>query len=139
VGSPERRQLPPVLAPDTFGDVTHEPTIGHAAVAANAAAAVTYAQHDGSRVTLPCVNAFRLRDGRVADYRIYVDSNPSSRQAPRRRRRRGRSVSTMTVSCAIPTSEPFDVAVGHRHPSKITGPPVRFMLSSLSNPDQRSG
>lgn len=82
-----------------------EPTVVRAAVAANATAmagtvaslshellavwtvekpepavlcemAVTYQRHDGSRVTLPCVNVFRLRDGRIADYRIYMDANP---------------------------------------------------------------
>jgi 2-polyprenyl-6-methoxyphenol hydroxylase-like FAD-dependent oxidoreductase/ketosteroid isomerase-like protein len=82
-----------------------EPTIGRAAVAANAAAmadaiaslshdilavwttgepdpavicemAVTYRRHDGTRLTLPCANIFRLRDGRIADYRIYMDVNP---------------------------------------------------------------
>jgi len=37
---------------------------------------VTYRRHDGSDLTLPCVNVFRLRDGRVADYRIYMDLNP---------------------------------------------------------------
>jgi len=39
-------------------------------------AAVTYERHDGSRLTLPCVSVFRLREGRVADYRIYMDINP---------------------------------------------------------------
>jgi ketosteroid isomerase-like protein len=82
-----------------------EPTVGRAAVAANATTmagtvaslsheplavwtvekpepavlcemAVTYRRHDGSRVTLPCLSVFRLRDGRVADYRIYMDANP---------------------------------------------------------------
>jgi ketosteroid isomerase-like protein len=82
-----------------------EPTVGRAAIAANATAmagaiaslshellavwtvaepesavlcemAVTYQRHDGSRVTLPCLNVFRLRDGRIADYRIYMDVNP---------------------------------------------------------------
>jgi ketosteroid isomerase-like protein len=37
---------------------------------------VTYRRHDGSEVTLPCANVFRLRDERVADYRIYMDVNP---------------------------------------------------------------
>jgi ketosteroid isomerase-like protein len=39
-------------------------------------AAVTYRRHDGSELTLPCVSVFRVRDGRVADYRIYMDINP---------------------------------------------------------------
>ena len=38
--------------------------------------AVTYERHDRSKLTLPCVNVFRLRDGRIADYRIYMDANP---------------------------------------------------------------
>ena len=79
-----------------------EPVVGHEAVAANGAAmattvtalshdlhtvwavddavicemAVTYTRHDGSRLTLPCLNVFRLRQGRIADYRIYMDVNP---------------------------------------------------------------
>jgi ketosteroid isomerase-like protein len=82
-----------------------EPTVGQEGVAANAAVlrtaiaglsheldtiwtvgepdpavicelAVTYERHDGSRLTLPCLNVFRLRDGRIADYRIYMDINP---------------------------------------------------------------
>ena len=39
-------------------------------------AAVTYQRHDGSQVALPCVSMFRLRGGRIADYRIYMDINP---------------------------------------------------------------
>jgi ketosteroid isomerase-like protein len=82
-----------------------EPTTGRAAFAANAAAmagmiatmshellavwtvtdpdpaviaemAVTYRRHDGSRLTLPCVNVFRFHDALIADYRIYMDINP---------------------------------------------------------------
>jgi ketosteroid isomerase-like protein len=82
-----------------------EPTVGRAAVAANATAmagtvaslshellavwtvkkpqaavlcemAVTYQRHDGSGLTLPCFNVFRLHDARIADYRIYMDANP---------------------------------------------------------------
>jgi ketosteroid isomerase-like protein len=37
---------------------------------------VTYHRHDGSELTLPCANVFRLRGGRIADYRIYMDVNP---------------------------------------------------------------
>jgi ketosteroid isomerase-like protein len=37
---------------------------------------VTYHRHDGSQLTLPCANIFRLRGGRIADYRIYMDVNP---------------------------------------------------------------
>jgi ketosteroid isomerase-like protein len=82
-----------------------EATTGKAAIAANAAAlagaveslshdmlavwsveqpepavlcemTVTYRRHDGSQVILPCCTILRLRDGRVADYRIYMDVNP---------------------------------------------------------------
>jgi hypothetical protein len=38
--------------------------------------AVTYERHDGTRLTLPCVNVFRLRQGLIADYRVYMDINP---------------------------------------------------------------
>ena len=37
---------------------------------------VHYKRLDGRELTLPCCNVFRLRDGRVADYRIYMDINP---------------------------------------------------------------
>jgi ketosteroid isomerase-like protein len=82
-----------------------EPSVGTAAMAANSAAMagvvaamshevlamwttgepdpavicemnVTYRRHDDSEITLPCVNVFRLREGRIADYRIYMDVNP---------------------------------------------------------------
>jgi hypothetical protein len=31
--------------------------------------AVTYRRHDGTRLTLPCLKVFRLRAGRIADWR----------------------------------------------------------------------
>ena len=34
---------------------------------------VDYARLDGGEVTLPWCNVFRLRDGAVADYRVYMD------------------------------------------------------------------
>jgi ketosteroid isomerase-like protein len=37
---------------------------------------VAYARHDGREVTLPCCNVFRLRDGFVLDYRVYMDISP---------------------------------------------------------------
>lgn len=37
---------------------------------------VHYERRDGSRVSLPCANTFRVRDGRVHDYRIYMDIAP---------------------------------------------------------------
>lgn len=36
---------------------------------------VTYTRHDDSTLTAPFVNVFVLRDGLVADYRIYVDAS----------------------------------------------------------------
>jgi ketosteroid isomerase-like protein len=37
---------------------------------------VRYTRHDGTELTLPCCNVFRLRDGLVADYRVYMDISP---------------------------------------------------------------
>ncbi len=37
---------------------------------------VHYTRLDGTEVTLPCCNVFRLRDGAVADYRVYMDITP---------------------------------------------------------------
>lgn len=37
---------------------------------------VHYTRLDGSVVSLPCCNIFRLKGGRIADYRIYMDGNP---------------------------------------------------------------
>ena len=37
---------------------------------------VHYDRLDGGRVTLPCTNVFRVRDGLVSEYRIYVDIAP---------------------------------------------------------------
>ena len=38
---------------------------------------VTYTGHDGSRTTLPFCNVLRTApDGRIRDYRIYVDPSP---------------------------------------------------------------
>ena len=39
-------------------------------------ARVTYTRHDGSAITLPFVNVFRLRGDLVRDYRIYIDIAP---------------------------------------------------------------
>lgn len=86
-----------------FGNA--EPTLGRAAVAAAYAAmaevvasmshelltvwtvaepepavlcetVVTYRRNNGSAVALPSLNVIRLRDGRIADYGIYMDVNP---------------------------------------------------------------
>jgi ketosteroid isomerase-like protein len=37
---------------------------------------VHYTRLDGTVVTLPCCNVFRLRNGAVADYRVYMDITP---------------------------------------------------------------
>jgi ketosteroid isomerase-like protein len=37
---------------------------------------VHYTRLDGTELTLPCCNVFRLRDGAVADYRVYMDIAP---------------------------------------------------------------
>jgi ketosteroid isomerase-like protein len=37
---------------------------------------VTYTRKDGGRLTLPFVNVFRLRDGRICEYRIHIDNAP---------------------------------------------------------------
>ncbi|MFD5272190.1 nuclear transport factor 2 family protein [Streptomyces sp. NPDC058335] len=38
---------------------------------------VHYRRSDGRELTLPCCNVFRVRDGLVHDYRIYMDINPA--------------------------------------------------------------
>ena len=37
---------------------------------------VDYTRLDGGELTLPCCNVFRLRDGLVSDYRVYMDITP---------------------------------------------------------------
>jgi ketosteroid isomerase-like protein len=37
---------------------------------------VHYRRHDGSSISLPCCNIFRLSAGRIADYRVYMDIAP---------------------------------------------------------------
>jgi ketosteroid isomerase-like protein len=37
---------------------------------------VHYTRLDGTELTLPCCNVFRLRDGAVGDYRVYMDITP---------------------------------------------------------------
>lgn len=37
---------------------------------------VDYIRHDGKELTLPCCNVFRVRNGLVADYRVYMDISP---------------------------------------------------------------
>jgi uncharacterized protein (TIGR02246 family) len=37
---------------------------------------VTYSRKGKPGVTLPFANTFRLRDGKITDYRIYIDPSP---------------------------------------------------------------
>jgi ketosteroid isomerase-like protein len=37
---------------------------------------VHYERLDGHSVSLPCTNIFRVRDGKIADYRVYMDIAP---------------------------------------------------------------
>lgn len=37
---------------------------------------VHYTRLDGRQLVLPCCNVFRVHDGLVCDYRIYMDVNP---------------------------------------------------------------
>lgn len=37
---------------------------------------VHFARRDGSQVSMPCTTTFRLRGGRVHDYRIYMEIAP---------------------------------------------------------------
>jgi ketosteroid isomerase-like protein len=41
-----------------------------------AAMTVHYERLDGEKLSLPCCNLFSTRDGRVHDYRVYMDINP---------------------------------------------------------------
>jgi ketosteroid isomerase-like protein len=37
---------------------------------------VHYTRLDAKQLTLPCCNVFRIRDGLIADYRVYMDISP---------------------------------------------------------------
>jgi ketosteroid isomerase-like protein len=37
---------------------------------------VHYTRLDGGKVTLPCCNVFKLREGLISEYRSYVDATP---------------------------------------------------------------
>ena len=37
---------------------------------------VTYRLHDGTAVTLPCCNVFRMRGDLIREYRVYMDIGP---------------------------------------------------------------
>lgn len=43
----------------------------------SAEAIVTYTFADGRTVTLPCTSTLRLQDGKIADYRIFIDPSPA--------------------------------------------------------------
>jgi ketosteroid isomerase-like protein len=36
----------------------------------------TFERHDGTWLILPCLNVYRLRGGRIADYSVYLDLSP---------------------------------------------------------------
>ena len=60
----------------SIGGVRHE--IDHAwALAGHAVCqgVVSYTRMDGSTLTVPFANVFALHDGRIRDYRIYVDAS----------------------------------------------------------------
>lgn len=40
-------------------------------------AIVTYTFPNGKTVTLPCTSTLRLQDGKIADYRIFIDPSPA--------------------------------------------------------------
>ncbi len=37
---------------------------------------VTYTRHNDTQITLPFADIFRMKDGLIADYRIYMDISP---------------------------------------------------------------
>jgi ketosteroid isomerase-like protein len=37
---------------------------------------VQYGTVDGRKLSLPCCNLFRVRDGEIVDYRVFMDANP---------------------------------------------------------------
>lgn len=43
---------------------------------------VTYTRHDGSVVTFPFANVFKLRGDKICTYRIYIDNSPLFAAAP---------------------------------------------------------
>ena len=43
----------------------------------SAEALVTYTFPTGKTVTLPCTSTLRLQDGKIADYRIFIDPSPA--------------------------------------------------------------
>jgi ketosteroid isomerase-like protein len=61
------------VAPDTLSPLHHVQAIFAAVIAE---LRVHYTRLDGTEMTLPCCNVFRLRNGAVADYRVYMDITP---------------------------------------------------------------
>jgi ketosteroid isomerase-like protein len=43
---------------------------------------VTYLRKDGGRITLPFMNLFMMKDGRIDRYLVYVDAGPLLRPDP---------------------------------------------------------
>ena len=37
---------------------------------------ITYIRTDDTKLTLPCTDVFRMRDGLIKDMRIYMDPTP---------------------------------------------------------------
>jgi ketosteroid isomerase-like protein len=54
----------------------HVENVWHDGDALIAQLEVGYTRHDGKEVTLPCCNVFRIRDGLLVDYRVYMDISP---------------------------------------------------------------
>jgi ketosteroid isomerase-like protein len=36
---------------------------------------VSYTRHDGSELTVPFANIFRMRDGKIGEYLVYIDAS----------------------------------------------------------------
>jgi limonene-1,2-epoxide hydrolase len=43
---------------------------------------VTYTRHDGSKITLPFANVFRIDSASISQYRVYIDIAPLFEAAP---------------------------------------------------------
>jgi len=37
---------------------------------------VTYTRHDTNKVVLPCLNLFGMQNGKIKDYKIFIDISP---------------------------------------------------------------
>ena len=63
---------------DMFAGLEHRVTDVHHVASDRAVVEglVTYRRNDMPQVTLPFANVFGLRDGKIRDYRIYIDPSP---------------------------------------------------------------